>query len=118
MLPKISIERLWLTGSPGKRGQGVNKGVHGETPGQRHLMGKRVVMLAVAAGIVLAGAAAMRWPKTDGAVAQAPQGPRPVSIELATAVKKKTPVMLEGLGTVTTIASVAIRSRIDNEIVG
>ena len=81
-------------------------------------MGKRFLMLAVAAGIVLAGAAAVRWPRTDGAVAQAPQGPRPVSIELATAVKKKTPVMLEGLGTVTTIASVAIRSRIDNEIVG
>src|SRR6266403_1125117 len=60
----------------------------------------------------------MRWPRTDGAVAQAPQGPRPISIELATAVNKKTPVLLEGLGTVTTIASVAIRSRIDNEIVG
>jgi multidrug efflux system membrane fusion protein len=81
-------------------------------------MGKRFVMLAVAAGIVLAGAAAMRWPKTDGAVAQAPQGPRPVSIELATAVKKKTPVVLEGLGNVTMMASVAIRSRIDNEIIG
>jgi membrane fusion protein, multidrug efflux system len=81
-------------------------------------MGKRLVVLAVAAGIVLAGAAAMRWPKTDGAVAQAPQGPRPVSVELATAVKKKTPVVLEGLGNVTTMASVAIRSRIDNEIVG
>jgi len=81
-------------------------------------MGKRLVMVAVAAGVVLAGAAAMRWPKTDGAVAQAPQGPRPVSVELGTAVKKKTPVVLEGLGNVTTMASVAIRSRIDNEIVG
>jgi RND family efflux transporter MFP subunit len=81
-------------------------------------MGKRFVMLAVAAGIVLAGAAAMRWPKTDGAVAQAPQGPRAVSIEIATAVKKKTPVVLEGLGNVTMMASVAIRSRIDNEIIG
>src|ERR1700688_2668169 len=81
-------------------------------------MGKRLVVLAVAAGVVLAGAAAMRWPGKDGAVAQAPQGPRPVSIELATAVRKKTPVLLEGLGNVTTIASVAIKSRIDNEIVG
>ena len=81
-------------------------------------MGKRLVMVAVAAGVVLAGAAAMRWPKTDGAVAQAPQGPRPVSVELGTAVKKKTPVVLEGLGNVTTMASVAIRSRIDNEIIG
>ena len=61
----------------------------------------------------------MHWSgKTGGAVAQAPQGPRPVSIEVAIAVKKKTPVLLEGLGNVTTIASVAIRSRIDNEIVG
>jgi multidrug efflux system membrane fusion protein len=43
---------------------------------------------------------------------------RSVLIEAATAVKKKTPVLIEALGTVTTIASVAIKTRIDNQIVG
>ena len=56
-----------------------------------------------------------------GAVAQAPQAraaPRAVAVEVATAVKKSTPVQIEALGTVTPMASVAIKSRIDSEITG
>jgi multidrug efflux system membrane fusion protein len=41
-----------------------------------------------------------------------------VLVEVATAVKKKAPVVIEALGTVTTMASVAIKTRIDNQIVG
>lgn len=71
--------------------------------------------MAIAAGGLLVA----RWPeKSDGAVAQGPKGPAAVSVEVATAVKKKTPVLLEGIGNVTTMASVAVRSRVDNEIVG
>jgi len=44
--------------------------------------------------------------------------PRAVAVEVAKAVSKKAPVLLEGIGNVTTIASVAVRSRIDSEIVG
>jgi multidrug efflux system membrane fusion protein len=60
-----------------------------------------------------------------GAVAQAPQqqkqaqqksGPRAIPVEVAKAVKQSTPVQLEALGTVTPMASVAIKSRIDSEI--
>jgi RND family efflux transporter MFP subunit len=47
---------------------------------------------------------------------QRPQ--RAVAVEVAAAVKKKTPVVIEGLGNVTTIANVAIRPRIDSEITG
>jgi RND family efflux transporter MFP subunit len=62
---------------------------------------------------------AARWFGHAGsAVAQAPQGPRPVAVEVATAVKKDVPVLLEGIGNVTTIASVAVKSRLDDEIVG
>ena len=43
---------------------------------------------------------------------------RSVLVEVATAVKKKTPVLVEALGTVTTMASVAVKTRIDNQIVG
>jgi RND family efflux transporter MFP subunit len=54
----------------------------------------------------------------DGAVAQSQrQGPRAISVEVATAVRKKTPVNIEALGTVTPMASVAVRSRLDSEIV-
>src|SRR3954464_5399434 len=50
-----------------------------------------------------------------GAVAQAPQmraAPRPVAVEVAAAVKRMTPVQIEALGTVTPMASVAIKPRI------
>ncbi len=85
-------------------------------------MNKRIVGIGVAAAVALGvTAVALHWPgKPDGAVAQAPeqQGPRAVSVEVGTAARKRTPVLLEGLGTVTTIASVAVKTRIDNEIVG
>jgi membrane fusion protein, multidrug efflux system len=83
-------------------------------------MAKGFVVVAVAAALGLGGYYyAVHAPsQTGSAVAQAPQGPRPVSVEVATAVKKNMPVLLEGLGNVTTMASVAVKSRLDNEIVG
>jgi len=45
-----------------------------------------------------------------------PQGARVVPIEVGTAVRKQVPVRLDALGTVTTIASVAIKTRIDTAI--
>jgi RND family efflux transporter MFP subunit len=62
----------------------------------------------------------LKW-FADKAEAQSPQsGPpqRTVAVEVAKAVKKKTPVILESLGNVTTMASVAVKPRIDSEIVG
>jgi RND family efflux transporter MFP subunit len=53
------------------------------------------------------------------AVAQAPgSGPRAISVVVATAVKGPVPVRLEALGNVTTMANVAIKTRIDSEIIG
>jgi membrane fusion protein, multidrug efflux system len=63
----------------------------------------------------------LKWFAGDKAVAQSPQGGPPqrtVAVEVAKAVKKKTPVILEALGNVTTMASVAVKPRIDSEIVG
>jgi RND family efflux transporter MFP subunit len=63
----------------------------------------------------------LKWLTGDTAVAQSQQGrptQRAAAVEVARAVKKKTPVILGALGNVTTIASVAVRTRIDNEIVG
>jgi multidrug efflux system membrane fusion protein len=63
----------------------------------------------------------LKWLTGDKAVAQSPEGrpgPRAVAVEVGKAVKKKTPVILEALGNVTTIASVAVKPRIDSEIVG
>ena len=55
-----------------------------------------------------------------GAVAQAPSAtpPRAVAVEVGEAVTKMTPVVLDALGNVTPIASVALKARIDSEIVG
>jgi RND family efflux transporter MFP subunit len=57
----------------------------------------------------------------NGAVAQAPRGPagpRTIPVELGKAVRKPVPVRVEALGTVTPIASVAIKSRLETEIMG
>jgi RND family efflux transporter MFP subunit len=53
-----------------------------------------------------------------GAEAQAPAAPpvRVVPVEVATAVRKLTPVRLEALGNVVPIESVAVRARLDSEI--
>jgi multidrug efflux system membrane fusion protein len=45
-------------------------------------------------------------------------GPRGIPIVVSTAVRKPAPVRLDALGTVSPIASVALKSRIDSEIVG
>src|SRR5271155_3951814 len=61
----------------------------------------------------------LKWVLGEHAAAQTqPNGPRAVAVEVATAVKRKTPVQIEALGNVTTIASVAVKPRIDDEIVG
>ena len=67
--------------------------------------------LALALGFVI-------WRGPWGATAQAPKnGQRAVTVEVATASKKTVRVRLEALGTVTTIASVAVKTRVDTEIV-
>jgi multidrug efflux system membrane fusion protein len=52
---------------------------------------------------------------SEGAVAQAPRGQaeRAVPVDVAQAVKKRVPVRIDLLGTVTPIASVAVKTRVD-----
>ncbi len=84
-----------------------------------------VAILALGAGAVATGLigkpAWLPWFGDNRAAAQGQQagpGPRAVAVEVARAVRKKTPVLLQALGNVTTIASVAVKPRIDDEIVG
>jgi len=83
---------------------------------------RTVVTLAVVVAVAAAGAiAATRsglWP--GGAIAQAPRqtAPRAVPVEVVTATRKVVPVRMEALGSVTPIASVAIKPRVDSEITG
>jgi multidrug efflux system membrane fusion protein len=76
------------------------------------------VVVAVAAGCAIAATRSGLWP--GGAVAQAPRqnAPRAVPVEVVTAIKKVVPVRIEALGSVTPIASVAIKPRVDSEITG
>jgi membrane fusion protein, multidrug efflux system len=85
-------------------------------------MNKRLIAIGCAVALgVAAVVGAVRWVgKSDRVVAQAngAEGSRAVAVEVGQAVRKKSPVVLDALGNVTTIASVAIKARIDNEIVG
>jgi RND family efflux transporter MFP subunit len=49
---------------------------------------------------------------------QAPRAERGVSVDVAVATKKRVPVRVDLLGSVTPIASVAIKTRVDTEILG
>jgi membrane fusion protein, multidrug efflux system len=75
-------------------------------------------LVFVAAVVIAAGYGATRWFGGPGAVAQAPPGggPRAVQVTVTSSVKKKVPVKVEALGSVTPMASVAVRSRVDSEI--
>lgn len=77
------------------------------------VVGGAVVLALAGAVVVLRGT----W-NEQGAVAQAPRGPRTVSVAVAAATLKPVPVRVEALGSVTTMASVAIKTRLDSEIIG
>jgi len=53
----------------------------------------------------------------DGASAQGPQRARVISVELAKAERKPVPVDVDAIGTVTPISSVALKSRVETNIV-
>ncbi len=82
-------------------------------------MKKSTLIIGAALVVLAAAAVATRglW-MSPGAVAQAPSAPRTVPVDIAKAVRKPAPVFLEALGTVSPIESVAVRSRLDSEIVG
>jgi len=83
-------------------------------------MKKRTLVVGLALVLALGAGAAFVWSGSAAQKAEAQaqrDGPRPVGISAATAVKKTVPIKLEALGTVTTIASVAIKPRVDSEIV-
>jgi multidrug efflux system membrane fusion protein len=108
----------------GDRTEGARVGAE---PGSTSTMKKRNLVLGVAGTLALAavvGAKSGVFPASwnpwspQGAVAQAPrgQGERNVPVDVAIAVKKRVPVRVDLLGSVTPIASVAVKTRIDTEI--
>jgi RND family efflux transporter MFP subunit len=82
-------------------------------------MNKRTLAAGTAGIIAVAGIGLFLWNSWAGqkASAQASRGERTVAVLVAKAVKKPVPVRIEALGTVTTMASVAVKARIDSEIV-
>jgi RND family efflux transporter MFP subunit len=77
-----------------------------------------LILLACVIGVAAVAAYATRssW-IGEGASAQAPPRPRLVSVELAKAERKSVPVDVDAIGTVTPIASVALKSRLETMIV-
>lgn len=79
-------------------------------------------VLCVAAIVVAGGGLALRHQWTPaGASGQSPSrttAERVVPVQVATAVKKPVPLRIEALGSVAPMASVAIKARLETEIVG
>jgi RND family efflux transporter MFP subunit len=82
-------------------------------------MTKRKLFFGVAALALIAVVVSMRgFLSGDGAAANRRPPDRAVPVETGKAERKTVPVRLEALGTVTPIASVAIKSRVDTTITG
>ncbi|MDC7786973.1 efflux RND transporter periplasmic adaptor subunit [Rhodoplanes sp. TEM] len=83
---------------------------------------RRRALWVIVAVLALAGSAfAVQWlgaEKNGARPARTATVPRAVAVETGTATRKKAPVTIEALGSVTPLASVAVRTRIDSEIVG
>lgn len=82
---------------------------------------RRRALWGVVGVLALAGSAfAVQWLGAEKSTSQPARtaGPRAVAVEAAIAVHKRSPVTVEALGSVTPLASVAVRTRIDSEIVG
>lgn len=85
-------------------------------------MKRRTLVFGVLAVIAAAAAIAVKqgyW-SPQGAIAQAPRqnAPRVVPVDVAIAENRSVPIRVDLLGTVTPIASVAVKTRLDSEIVG
>jgi RND family efflux transporter MFP subunit len=79
---------------------------------------RTLIFFAGALGIAALAAFVTRSSWTGGgASAQGPQRARVVSVELAKAERKLVPVDVDSIGTVTPIASVALKSRVETTIV-
>src|SRR5262245_6055543 len=73
-----------------------------------------VVIVVAGAGVAIA---TRNYWSQQGAVAQAATpAARGVTVEVGQAESKLVPLQVDALGTVTPVASVAIKSRLDNEI--
>src|SRR5665213_482396 len=83
-------------------------------------MTKRKWLLGVAALALIGIIVFIRLSGTgDGAAARSQnQASRVVPVDVAKAERKKVPIRVEALGTVTPIASVAIKARVDTNIIG
>src|SRR5690242_5729087 len=80
-------------------------------------MTKRKLFFGVAALALIAMVVSMRgFLSGDGAAANRGQAERIVPVEVAKAERRNVPVRLDALGTVTPIASVGIKARIDTTI--
>ena len=82
-------------------------------------MKKRTWVVGAVAGLALAGIGFFFWngSSSQNAAAQASRADgRTVAVTVAKAVKQSVPIRLDALGTVTTIAAVAIKPRLDSEI--
>ena len=94
-----------------------------EAPGECEIMKKRglLIFLTLVAGVAAAGyATRSSWMDAGGAAKAQAQGParggRTVAVQVANAQRKSIPVEVDAIGTVSPIASVALKSRIETTI--
>src|ERR1700724_1672064 len=79
---------------------------------------RTLIIGTVAAALVVGFAVYKTGPWVwRGAEAQAPAAVKVVPVDVATAVRRPAPVFIEALGTVSPIETVAVRSRVDSEII-
>jgi RND family efflux transporter MFP subunit len=79
----------------------------------------RLLIVAGLIGAAILAAVFVRtpWSGDDAMVQRSPAGARAVSVQIASAERRSVPVDVEAIGTVTPIASVALKSRLETTII-
>ncbi|MBL9039611.1 MAG: efflux RND transporter periplasmic adaptor subunit [Archangium sp.] len=77
---------------------------------------KRIVIAVIALSVIGVVALRLRESSGDGASAKGAAPERKVPVQVEAAVKRDVPIILEGLGTVTPLATVTVRSRVDGQL--
>ena len=113
----LKIQRFMGKGV--EMGQGVRRSLGKVIALAHHLLKTRRPLVFVVAGaaVLIIAILVFRGPWSSGGAAARLANQRPVPVQVAKAAKTSVPVRIEALGTVTAIASVAIKTRVDTEIV-
>ncbi|TAK50080.1 MAG: efflux RND transporter periplasmic adaptor subunit [Xanthobacteraceae bacterium] len=102
----------------GDTGRAASPGGLGAAARQTGAWRRRRKVLIAGVAILAVAFFGVRYFKNGSQQAGPPPGPRPVSVDVAAAERKPVPLQFDAIGTVTPIATAALKSRLETTVIG